>query len=57
LILHDWTHQLYFSLHVNHQSYDYTRPIIEGIQRASPGGMGSTTTLQTLCQQVTMALM
>jgi len=38
LILHDRTHQLYFFLHVTH---DYTRPITEGIRRASPGGMQS----------------
>ena len=52
-----WTHQLYFSLHVNDQSYGCTRPIAESIRRASPGGMRSTPTSQTLRQQVTMALM
>jgi len=57
LILHDWTHQLYFSLHVNYQSHDYTWPIAEGIRRASAGGMQSTPTSQTLCQQITMAIM
>jgi len=47
----------YFSLHVKFQSYGYTRPIAESIKRASPGGMWSTPTSQTLRQQVTMALM
>ena len=46
LILHDWTHQLYFSLHVKYQYYSYTRLFAEGIRRASPR-----------CMQVTMALM
>jgi len=49
--------QLYFSLHVNYQSYSCPRLIAESIRRASPGGMQSTPTSQTLCQQVTMALM
>ena len=31
MILHDWRHQFYFSLHVNYQSYGYTRPIAESI--------------------------
>ena len=57
LILHDWRQLLYFSLHVKYQSYGYTRPIAEGIRRASPGGMRSTPTSQTLRQQITMALM
>jgi len=48
---------LFYFLHVNDQSYGYTRPIAESIKRASPGGMGSTSTSQTLRQQVTMALM
>jgi len=52
LILHDWTHQLYFSLHVKYQAYGYTRPITEDIRRASPGGMRSTPTSQTLRQQI-----
>ena len=56
MILHDWRHQLYFSLHVKYQSYSYTRLIAEGI-RASLGGIRSTPTSQTLHQQVTMALM
>jgi len=57
LILGDWTQQLYFSLHVNYQSYGYTRLIAEGIQRTSPGSMQSTPSLQTLHQQFTMGLM
>ena len=32
LFLHDWTHQLYFSLHVKYQSYGYTWPIAEDIK-------------------------
>jgi len=36
LILNDWTHQLYFSLHVNYQSHDYSRQIAEDIRGASP---------------------
>jgi len=38
MTLHDWTQQLDFSLYVKYQSYGYTRPITEGIRRASPGG-------------------
>ena len=57
LILHDWTHQPYFSLHVKYQSYGYTRLIAENIRRASPGGMRSTLTWKTLRQQITMVLM
>ena len=56
LILHDWTHQLYFSLHVNYHWYSYTRPIAESIRRASLGGMRSTLASQTLRQQTTMSL-
>jgi len=44
LILHDWTQQLYFSLHVKYQSYGYTRLIAERIRSASPGGMRNTRT-------------
>jgi len=57
LILHELTHQLYFSLHVQYQSHGYTRLIAGSKRRASPGGMRSTPTLQTLHQQVTMALL
>ena len=57
LIFHDWTHQLYFSLYVNDQSYSYTQLIAEDIRIASPEGMRSTTTSQTLREQITMALM
>ena len=54
LILDDWTQQLYFSLHVKYQSYGYTWLIAEGVQRASPGGILSTLTSQTLHQQLTI---
>ena len=57
LNLHDWTYQLYFSLHVKFQSYSYTRLIAESIRRTSPGGVWSTPPSQTLRQQVTMTLM
>ena len=60
MILHDWTHQPYFSLHVNYQSYGYTRLIADSIlRRASPGDMRScvTPTSKMLRHQVTMALM
>ena len=57
LILYDWTKQLYFSLHIKYQSYSYTQSITDDTRRASPGGMCSTPTSQTLRQQVTMALM
>ena len=57
VILHEWTHELYFSLPVNYQSHDYTRLIAESIRRASLGGMRSTPTSQTLHQQVAMTLM
>ena len=56
-LLHDWTQQLYFSLHVKYQSHGYTWPIAESIRRASPGGMRSTRTSQTLRQQIKMALL
>ena len=52
-LLHDWTQQL----HVKYQSHGYTWPIAESIRRASPGGMRSTRTSQTLRQQIKMALL
>ena len=54
MILHDWTHQPYFSLHINYQSYSYTRLIAEGIRRASLGGLWSTLRSQTLRQETIM---
>ena len=54
MILHDWTHQLYFSLYVKYQSYSYTRLISESIRRASPGGIWSSPKSQTLRQQLTI---
>ena len=54
LILDDWTQQLYFSLYVKYQTYGYTRPIAESVRRASPGGIRSTPTSQTLPQQLTI---
>jgi len=35
LILHDWTHQLYFSLHVTYQAYGYIQLIAEPIRSTS----------------------
>ena len=35
LILHDWTHQSYFSLHIKYQSYSCPRLIAESRRRAS----------------------